>query len=212
MKDKTLKLRYSFAAGALNNVKGHISECLVRQHIEDRVIPSLKKEGWDYVFFVGYLPSIIPYDNLPPEQRPFQDGEKFFITKDIFPNREFLTNLKKLDKLIEYEPDGFLIKLKKTRETKPLREALVEFRLLGVDGFIGCHKHGKTEQLPIVNGEIEVIEVKSEKAHLQASQRKNYTKVVSNGYALRYFHVRMISFERNQFEVREKIIRNADEI
>jgi hypothetical protein len=193
-------------------LKGSIAESLVRQYVEDETMPSLEKEGWDYVFFMGYLPEIVPYDNLPPEQRPIQHGGKFFISKDIFPNREFLTNLRKLDKLIEHEPDGFLVKLKKTGETKPLKEAFVEFGLFGVEGYIGRSKNAKNEQLPMVDGEIEIIEVKSDKAHLQASQRKNYIKVVSNGYALRYFHVRIVSFEKNQYEIEEKLITNPKQI
>jgi len=201
-------MRTPFNRSELSNWKGDISESLVKQHIEDITIPSLKKEGWDYVFFISHLSSIIPYENLPPQKRPFQDGEKFFICKDIFPNNEFLMNLRKLDKMIGCEPDGFLIKLKETSETKPFGEALAEFRLLNVNGF----KKVKNRQLPLVNGEIEVIEVKSDKAHFQASQRKNYVKVVSNGYSLRFFHVKVISFERNQFEIVEKIIRNPDEI
>ena len=69
-----------------------------------------------------------------------------------------------------------------------------------------------TEQFPIVNGEIEVIEVKSNKAHLQAYQRKNYVRLINNGYALHFFRVRIVSFESNQFEIQEKIVKNVNEL
>jgi len=270
-------LRYSFTEGALNNVKGHISEHLVRQHIEEKVIPSLEKEGWDYVFFSRHLHPFFnrSYDNL-----------WFYASKGIFPNRGFIANLRKLDKL-RREPDGFLIKLKKTGkmktlkisstdfneneirirlrqlrkgtiiatfekrcptcgvmnivEVKPLRTSseplllkLPDFRPIKVENCRLCKKaiaepremmpmerqkdmmptqtEPRSDKLPIVNGEIEVIEVKSDKAHLQAYQRKNYIKLVNNGFVLHFFRVRIISFERNQFEITETIVKNANEI
>ena len=207
-------MKYSFSSykARAANRKGDITETLVRQHIESELIPSLKSEGWDYVFFVDFLESIIPYDDLPPEKRPYQQGEKFFISKELFPSSEFLESHRRLDGLIEGQPDGFLIKLKRTGKAKLLKEALQEFRLFGTDGFVGLSKRVKDEQIPVVNGEIDFIEVKSGKAHFQASQRKNYSRIVKSGYALRYFHVRTVSPTKHQFEIIQQVITDPNEI
>ena len=71
-------------------------------------LPSLKKEGWDYVFFSRHLHPFFnrKYDTL-----------WFYTSKGIFPKCGLITHLRKLDKL-RREPDGFLIKLKKTGEVK----------------------------------------------------------------------------------------------
>jgi len=266
-------LKYSFNEGALNNVKGHISECLVKQYIKENVVPSLKKEGWDYVFFNRHLhPFFNRYDSL-----------WFYTSNGIFPNRKFIANLRKLDKL-RREPDGFLIKLKKTGEMKTIKTSwsdfsdnqirirprhawnettiielemrcptchmlnmievkplqtsskpslwskLPDFRPSKVANCRLCKKviaepkdvipMGRPQEvtpmevnkLPIVNGEIEVIEVKSDKAHLQAYQRKNYVKLIKNGYILHFFRVRIVSFKGNQFEILEKIVKNVNDL
>jgi hypothetical protein len=111
-------MRYSFTGGALNNVKGHISEHLVKQFIEENVIPSLKKEGLDFVFFSRHLHPFFnhSYDTL-----------WFYTSKGVFPSREFIVKLRKLDRL-RREPDGFLIKLKKTGEIKKSKNIMVGFQ------------------------------------------------------------------------------------
>jgi hypothetical protein len=64
---------------------------------------------------------------------------------------------------------------------------------------------------PVVEGEIEIVEVKSGTARLASNQIKSYTDVLRKGYPLRYFHVEIISFERNQFEIKEKLITDPRE-
>lgn len=179
---------------------------------------SLKKEGWDYAFFREELPRnrsdgrILLYDNLG-----WLEG--FFINDGLFPNHKLLSKIEKLKGLIEHKPDGFLIKLKKTGETKTLKEAFGLERWEVRNGLLhfapNCFirfEHDGNEQVSMVDGEIEAVEVKSDKAHLQSYQRKNYIKIVNNGYALRYFTVKIVSFERNQFDIKERFIKNADEI
>ena len=74
------------------------------------------------------------------------------------------------------------------------------------------------EILPIVDGEIEVIEVKS--YHIspfskRIRQRKNpvrryqsdvFREIVMNGYKLRWYQVTILSFEKNEFKVEEKLL------
>ena len=73
-------------------------------------------------------------------------------------------------------------------------------------------KHEENEQLPIVDGEIEIVEVKSGKGNLARNQIESYTEVVKKGFTLRFFLVNTISFERNEFEIKEKLIRDPNEI
>ena len=64
----------------------------------------------------------------------------------------------------------------------------------------------------MVNGEIEVVEIKSDKGFLAQNQIRSYVNVVKNGYTLRLFNIKIVSFKWNQFEIREKIIRDPNEI
>jgi len=73
-------------------------------------------------------------------------------------------------------------------------------------------KHEENEQLPIVDGEIEIVEVKSGKGNLARNQIQSYTEVVKKGFTLRFFLVNIVSFERNEFEIKEKSIRDPNEI
>lgn len=66
--------------------------------------------------------------------------------------------------------------------------------------------------VPITDGEIEIIEVKSGKSFIPPYQLANYRTAVENGYFLRFFRVNIISFERNQFEIEEKLVRNSTEL
>src|SRR3972149_2352670 len=98
---------------------------------------------------------------------------RFFVANGLFPTRRFLTAFKKLIDLLENVPDGFLIKIKKTRITKPLKEAIKEFELdrwsfstIKGETVFDYSKFYKNEILPVVDGEIEGVEIKSDKATL----------------------------------------------
>ena len=278
-------MRYSFTNGALNNVKGHISEHLVKQYIEGEIIPSLKKVGWDYAYFRRNLEGFFNRDD---DTQPFYTSNGYILF-----NRELIACLRKLDALIGHEhkpdvfiPDGFLIKLKKTGEmdtpiaianeaavsaaflyqmksknttlelemkcptcgllnmvkveTIVTKSALkpwykfTHFKPLMVTKCKECRKliaepkdeiprhqpkdlgptqiEKQIDKLAVVTGEIEIIEVKSDKAHLQACQRKNYIELVNNGFVLRIFRVKIVSFAENNFEITETIVKNANEI
>jgi hypothetical protein len=224
-------LRYSFNAKELNNWKGVITERLVECYIEDIIIPSLKNE-WDHAFFRRDIPFLCSKENSKDSfwrNMLQRTSGQFFIGHGLYPTKELLIKIEILIKLLEHSsiPDGFLFKLKKTGETKTLKQALNEFDLGGRWGggsvtefrlgdysverhyssdFI-CSEHDENEQLPIVNGEVEVIEVKSGKGEMKSYQRKDYIEMVNKGYPLRYFYVKMVSFEGNLFEIREKIFR-----
>ena len=200
-----------------NNWQAHVTERLVGNYIEDKLIPALKYQGWNEVIFT-------PYAWFNHEENFWEQKleQKFFIENGLYPTKELLETFKKLTRLLENTPDGFLVKLRKTERTKPLKEALKEFSLslensrIDWRGNGGFREHDENEQLPeqlpIVNGEIEVIEVKSGNAILPPNQKRSYGKILQEGFVLRFFHVNVISFEKNEFEIKEKIITNPDEL
>ena len=64
-------------------------------------------------------------------------------------------------------------------------------------------EHDENEPLPVVDGEIEVVEVKSGNPTFRLIRLRatvKFSKMVS----LRYFHVDIVSFKRNYFEIVEK--------
>jgi hypothetical protein len=229
-------LRYSFNAKELNNWKGVITERLVEHYIEDVIIPSLKKD-WDYAIFSRHLPFLCSREDSKKDvwrnMFPSTYGQ-FFIGNGLFPVSELLIKMEILTNLLQHSsiPDGFLFKLKKTSETKNLKQALKELDLGGrwgdrtvTESTLGNYgvqrrypsefvesEHDENEQLPKVNGETEVIEVKSGKGDIKSYQRNDYIKLINNGYPLRYFHVKIISFERNQYEIREKVIKDPADL
>lgn len=206
-------MKYSFNPKELSNWKARITERLVRCYIEDVVIPTLRKQGWSEVIFTPFA-----WCGTEPEEE-FEWEQKFFIANGLFPTKEFLRTFIKLTRLLETVPDGFLLKVRKTERTKPLKGALKEFGLENVQSF-GIRgeywfirsEHNENEQLPIVNGEIEVIEVKSGKSVLAPSQKRSYRKILQEGYVLRFFHVNIISFEKNEFEIEEKLLTSPDDL
>jgi hypothetical protein len=109
----------------------------------------------------------------------------------------------------ENTPDGFLAKLRKTKQTKLLKDTLKEFGLHNSSWSSG---HKDNEQLPIVEGEIEIVEIKTGKAIIPSHQMISYRKVLDEKYALRFFHVNIISFEKNEFEIEEKLVTTPEEL
>jgi hypothetical protein len=73
-------------------------------------------------------------------------------------------------------------------------------------------EHDDNEQLPIVEGEIEIVEIKTGKAIIPSQQMISYRKVLEERYFLRFFHVNIISFEKNEFEIEEKLVTTPEEL
>lgn len=207
-------IEYSFNRKEMNNWKGRITERLIRCYIDDVLIPTLRKQGWDDAIFAPQGDSMSEGSEMWSEMEV-----RFLVANGLFPTRRFLTSFKKLTNLLENLPDGFLIKIKKTGITKPLKEAIKEFKL---DGWSYHNEKGepifdysrfdKNEILPVVDGEIEVVEVKSDKATLPARQKRSYGNILREGYVLRFFHVNIVSFEKNEFEIEEKLLTSPNEL
>lgn len=198
----------------LVNWKARIGERRVERYIKDSLILSLKESGWDDVLFT---PAWAKFNFTHFKNGTFLPERMFFIANGLFPTRNFLEKFERLTKLLENVPDGFLVKLKKTGRFKRLGNALVELGLesRSWDWYghkFDCSEHEKNERLLIVDGDIEIIEVKTDKSNVPRHQIASYTRVVEKGYSLRFFHVNIISFEKNLFEVKEKLVTNPSEI
>jgi hypothetical protein len=198
--------------------KGEVTESLAKCYIRDILIPSLKQEGWFKAIFLENIPLYLLMDVIPAygqnylslsseltkrlpkeltqNQRNFL-RDKFGLIKSLFhkknihPCQELLSNFEELCILLNNTPDGFLVKTNKIGT-----ETIAE----------------EKRKIPIVNGKIEVIEVKADKGKLTRAQKDQYLTLVKNGYPLRLFHVSIVSIDDNNFEVEEKLLTTVKEI
>jgi hypothetical protein len=141
--------------------------------------------------------------------------EKFFIKNKLFPTQGLMVKFKKLTKTLQNVPDGFLFKLKFTGEHKRLKEALKELQVQSSweegDTFNYQEQNGD-ELLSTVDGDIEVIEIKSDKSNVPSHQQQSYKNIVKEGYMVRFFHVDESLFINNEFEIEEKLITEPNQI
>jgi len=223
-------MKYSLSRGELNNWKARITKRLVEHYFEENLVPRLKKEGWDFIILTSYAWfSFQEIDN-------FINERVFFLYNGLLPTPKLLRSFEKLTETLENAPDGFLVKLKNTGKSKSLKTGIAEMGMKFVSYSFGAHsysevnnlkklgyaierglsfdvdKHDQNELLPIVDGEIEVVEVKTGKSNLPPNQKRSYSKIIQEGYVLRFFHVNIISFENNEFEIEEKVITSPTEL
>jgi hypothetical protein len=194
--------------------KGRIAERLIECYINDELIPSLKKkEGWtDIIYTQAWFK--MPHSQRYPESFMKFEEEmeaRVLISNGFCPTKEFLEYFKKLTASLSNIPDGFLIKMKRTETSRKTNEAIKEFDLTSKAEFIDSNnnpmfsKFHKNKMLPVVNGKIEVVEVKSGKGN--PLQIHSYRNAAAKGYPLRLFHV-----DLNSSKIKEKLIVNPNEI
>jgi len=208
-------IKYSFNSKEMNNWKARISERLVQHYIKDILIPSIKKEGWDIVIY-----SRTTWCSVPDSKgfNPKISNEMlFFLSNRLLPTSKLLKHFNKLTATLENSPDGFLIKLRKTGESKKLIDAMNNS--MKVVRYCGCgewhfnvEEHDWDELLPMVDGEVEVVEVKADRSILPPHQKRMYCNILKEGYILRFFHVNIVSFEKNMFEIEQKITTKSNEL
>jgi len=205
----------------MNNWKGRITESLTRFYIRDVLAPKLEKEGWFKVLYLRDIPSRTPSDTTNKYSSNILSRLRLvnFLNNGVYPSQELLDKCEKVNGLLEHSPDGFLLKLKRTGEMKPMKELISE---LGRGKWKWSDEGGECEfstieadetiEIPTVNGEIEVVEVKSDKGKLSTVQKEEYSNLVKNGCPLRLFHVSIVSFDKNHFEVKQKLLRSVKEV
>jgi len=226
-------VKYSFKQQDMNNWKGRITESLTRFYIRDVLCPKLEKEGWFKVLFLPSIPLLIPsrpIEELSASKRDFYRDKYrsiriILLDKGIYPSQEFLDKCEKVNDLLKHLSDGFLLKFRKTGEKmKPMKELVSGLegarrsKWIWSDGwdkyeyFTHEVEVDETTEISIVTGEIEIVEVKFNKGMLSRVQKEEYGNLVKNGYPLRLFHVSIVSFAKNHFEVKEKLLRTVKEV
>ena len=214
-------VKYAFHTTELNKFKARLTEKLVKRYIEKMLIPALREQGWNQVIFEPHSwfgDEEEQNKNRPNHMQIFWNLESFFFVRNgLYPTKVFLKSFKKLTKVLENTPDGFLFKLRNTNRTKLLKDALEEFGLQNRGLSVGEYsyfpsEHDGNEQLQVVEGEIEIVEIKTGKAIIPSDQMISYRKVLGERYVLRFFHVNIISFEKNEFEIEEKLVTTPEEL
>ena len=208
-------MKYSFHAKELNNWKARITQRLIQCYIEDVLVQTLKEQGWDdSIYTKGWF-----YEQTSWSE---EFELKFLIANNLFPTMKFLNYFKKLTRLLKNEPDGFLFKLK-IGKMEALDSALKEIvREIGSSWYSGSWSWGSymcdfskvdaKKLRPILDGEIEVVEVKADKGALPPNQKRSYGNILREGYVLHFFQVSIVSFEKNKFEIEEKLLTNPSDI
>lgn len=214
-------MKYSLHPKDLAVWKGRITEALVKSYISKEVIPKLKKEGWDDVMLTeAWFSPEKPQSDVPQHLRlEWKFEEKFLIANGWFPAPKFLKRLQLLTKkCLENVPDGFLFKIKKAGK-KPLNDALLQLDLESWESWtileeywFNRSEHEDNEQLDTVDGEIEIIEVKSGRSNIPPQQKRSYGNALREGFVIRFFQVSIVSFERNEFDIEEKLITNPRQL
>lgn len=223
-------IKYSFPRPNFVFWKGFIAEKLVENYFGRVLGPKLKEEGWDFVIFV-----LSGETYISPLEIPI-----IFLYNNMLPTPTLLRKFKDLKSDLG-TPDGFLLKLRNTGKSMPLKVAIdeigaenysfgsiyrsyptfreIDLRLLKERGYViekwfsfDVKDHNENELLPIVDGEVEVVEIKSGKSRLTLDQEWTYRNVLDKGYTIHLFKVKIISFEKNQFEIEENVFHDFNQL
>jgi hypothetical protein len=155
-----------------------------------------------------------------------EEEARLLIVNGFYPTKGFLEYFRKLTASLSHRADGFLIKMKGTGTFRTANEAIKNYLSVTNDyikttmkkdddftnkaeviNYFGWKKLQKDKMLPEVNGEIEVIEVKTGSKEGVSGQTSSYRNAAANGFPLRFFHV-----DLNSFLIKEKLIANPNEI
>ncbi len=128
-----------------------------------------------------------------------------FVVHGFYANRKLLSRYAQVaGVLVENHctPDGLLMKLRPTGKTRKLKKSSCpKVASLKIDA---SHRYGDILEFPVVDGNLEVIEIKcGQKAKLMDKQKKTYNDLIAKGIPLRIIKVRIVSFDLNRFLVEE---------
>lgn len=137
---------------------------------------------------------------------------KTFLERGTFPDSDLFDKTIKLLSLLEVATDGIIFKLNKTGADLRSFNYIEAFSKWNLKIFEELRVPTPPTEIPVVSGEMEIIEIKADKAFIMPHQVENYKRILTKGYYLRYFHVDFISFESNQFEIEEKLIKKVTEL
>lgn len=198
-------MKYRFRHLEYNSLKGVIGEQLAKSFVRNRLAPELfEEEGWGHVIF----------SKNDYKQHAWTWNTKLFsfdYFREDFIKYGFYANIKLLSKYAaaigaleqnHCTPDGILLKLKETGKTKRLTDnTCSSISRLRIDDSL---KDGEFLKLPIVEGDLEVVEIKcGRNARLMDKQKETYNNLIAKAIPLRLIRVRIVSFDLNRFLVEE---------
>lgn len=197
-------MQYRFKHLEHNSLKGAIGEQLARSFVRDKLVARLiKKEEWDHVVLSrnDYKKHTWTFNTKLFKFDYFRED---FITHGFYANRELLSKYANTVGILERNhctPDGLLLKLKETGRIRRIKDsACPSIAKLQ----IGTLKQGTIFKLPIVEGDLEVIEIKcGHNAKLLDKQKKTYNDLIAKSVPLRLIKVKIVSFDLNRFLVEE---------
>jgi len=226
MKVKVTIGLYSLPLLEFNNLKGQIAERVASSYIKQRVIPKMRREGWDRTYYRNHL---------------FRPPEKELIIKDlvfdqkVYPSQSFLLRMVILSEILEAHeviPDGILFKLKTIGVKEPdmtddvaiayqiqgdpnpglLKRAIERVKELSPEGsLLRSSPSGgivialkRSDPLPLVDGEPYPVEVKSGRATLLKKQVEVHQALLEMGFKILLIRVRILSLLGNEFLIKIK--------
>ena len=198
-------MEYRFKRLEYNGLKGVIGERLARSFIRNKLAPKLvKEEGWSHVLLSHndykhhawtWNTKLFDFDNFRED----------FIAHGFYPSMKLLSKYTFAVGLLNQNhctPDGLLLKLRETGETKKLKEsAWPSIAKLRIEE---SKKRGNIYELPTVEGDLEIVEIKcGRKAKLMNKQKETYNNLIAKDVPLRMIKVRIVSFDLNRYLVEE---------
>ena len=229
-------MRFRFNSRELNGFKARLTERLIERYMEQHLIPQLRREEkWDFIVYL-----VVPWCSIGGsfrDESAFFLSNGVFPTRDLLRSFErvtkalnnvpdgFLVKLKKTGKSKTLKAG--LKEMGWKRGESFRRSGYFSTELISsfssptdwqekgyrIQREIVFKTDGYEERvLPIVDGEIEIVEVKCGTSNLAPSQIESYRNAMKQGCSLRYFHVEIVSFERNEFNVEERLITNPNEV
>ena len=168
---------YRFKTLEKNILKGVIGEHLARSFIRNILAPRLvKEEGWYHVILSknNYRQHLNTWNE---KLFSFDGFREDFIVHGFYANRKLLTKYADVVGVLlqnHCTPDGLLMKLRKTEQTRKLKESeCPKVASLRIDA---SHKHGDILKFPVVYGELEIVEIKyGRQAKLMSRQKETTT-------------------------------------
>lgn len=191
---------YCFKQPEWSNWKGRLCEELAMDYIREIFIPELRKrEKWQHIFVMKQAIFRKVEDNVYFFDE--EEAKRDFFLFGVYPSRKLLNKFTYISRALSLEhcfTDGLIVKLNETGKTKRLQDPISRLRLPPEI------RDKDVTDLPIVDGKIEILEIKSRKSPLRAKQKSVYNSLIMKGFPLRLFHVHMISFDENKFTVEER--------
>lgn len=199
-------MEYKFKSLEYNGLKGKIGELVARSFVRSTLAPKLMKEElWDHVILSdnSYKQRVRSRSTKLFSYDRFRED---FVANGFSADTRLLSHYAGIVGVLERNhctPDGLLLKLKHTGKTRNVEksECLFPARLR----MMNCQEEGNCFVLPVVDGGVEVVEVKcGRSSKLMDKQKETYNDLIARGVPLRLLRVRIVSFDLNRFLVEER--------